>query len=56
MAGCKGGQSAIRRSKRNLKLKAQLPQPLQLQKFNFFYFETLRKLRGGLKSLKFVEL
>ena len=46
-------------AKRNQKRKAQLPQPPQLRKLRcalIFYFETLRKLRCGLKSLKFVAL
>ena len=38
-------------------LEAQFPQPPQLRKLRcalIFYFETLRKLRCGLKSLKIV--
>ena len=46
-------------AKRNQKRKAQLPQPPQLRKLLcalIFYFETLRKLRCGIKRLKFVAL
>ena len=44
-------------AKRNQKRKVQLPQPPPLRKLRralIFYFETLRKLRCGLKPLKFV--
>ena len=40
-------------------LEVQLPQPPQLHKLCcalVFYFETLRKLRCGIKPLKFVVL
>ena len=40
-------------------LEAQLPQPPQLRKLHcalIFYFEALRKLRCGIKPLKFVAL
>ena len=40
-------------------LEAQLPQPAQLRKLRcalIFYFETLRKLRCGIKPSKFVTL
>ena len=46
-------------AKRNLKRKAQLPQPPQLRKLRcalIFYFESLRKLRCGIKPFKFVAL
>ena len=56
--------SSIKLTRNNLEvgtaqLEAQLPQPLQLRKLRcalIFYFETLRKLRCGLKSLEFVAL
>ena len=43
----------------NAQLEAQLPQPTQLRKLRcalIFYFETLQKLRCGIKPLKFVAL
>ena len=56
---CRGGKSAIRSAKRNSRFRSAKRKQLAAQNVTYaliLYFETLRKLLRGLKSLTFVAL